>query len=211
LLGGGGLLGADEPGVVLLGVVLLPGGQGFATVVEVPPGPEADAVVVADPVVELVELPVPLFAVAEVFPVVGVPLAVVEVPVLLDGVHGTTVVDVPVVVEPCVPPVTDPALPATPGVPGVVAGLPLVVLPGWVVCNVPIELDPVVEVVPVWVDVVPGCVLVVPCEVLVVGALGVTVPVLDVPAPVLCAVARPTDNANTDVANKILRIESCSL
>jgi hypothetical protein len=203
------LLGADEPGVVLLGVVVLPGGQGFATVVEVPPGPEADAVVVADPVVELVELPIPLFAVAEVFPVVGVPLAVVEVPVLLDGVHGTTVV--PVVVEPCVPPVTDPALPATPGVPGVVAGLPLVVLPGWVVCNVPIELDPVVEVVPVWVDVVPGCVLVVPCEVLVVGALGVTVPVLGVPAPVPCAVARPTDNANTDVANKILRIESCSL
>jgi hypothetical protein len=62
-------------------------------------------------------------------------------------------------VEPVVPPVTDPALPATPGVPWVGAGLPLVVLPGWVVCSVPIEPDPVVEVVPV--DVVPGCVLVV--------------------------------------------------
>jgi hypothetical protein len=45
-----------------------------------------------------------------------------------------------------------------------------VVLPGWLVCNVPIEPDDpvvegvpvVVEGVPVWVDVVPGCVLVVP-------------------------------------------------
>ena len=63
-----------------------------------------------------------------------------------------------------------------------------------------------VDVVPVWVEVVPGCVLVVPCEVLVVVVLGVTVPVL-----VLCAVARLTDNANTDVASRILRIESCSL
>ena len=42
------------------------------------------------------------------------------------------------------------------------AGLPVEVVPGWVVCNVPIEPDPVVEpvpvveVVPVWVDVVPG-------------------------------------------------------
>jgi hypothetical protein len=133
-LGGGGLLGTDEPGVVLLGVVVLPGWQGFATVVEVPLGPEADAVVVADPVVELVELPTPLFAVAEVLPVEGVPLAVVEVPVLplLDGVHGATVVEVPVGVWvlPCVPPVTDPALPATPGVPCVVAGLPVELTPG---------------------------------------------------------------------------------
>lgn len=82
------------------------------------------------------------------------------------------------------------------------------VLPGCVVCNVPIEPDPVVEVVPVWVEVVPGCVLVVPWDVLVVvlgvAGLGVTV-------PVDCAVAMPTDNANTDVASKILRIESCSL
>jgi len=37
-----------------------------------------------------------------------------------------------------------------------------------------------------------------------VAGLGVTV-------PVLCAVAMPTDSANTDVASKILRIESCSL
>ena len=161
-LGAGGLLGAVE-----LGVVVLPGVQGFATVAEVPLG-EADAVVVADPLVELV---VPLLAV--VLLVEGVLLAVVDVPVLLEGVHGATVVEVPVCVcvEPCVPPVTDPALPATPGVPWVAAGLPLVVLPGWLVCNVPIEPDDpvvvegvpvVVEVVPVWVDVVPGCVLVVP-------------------------------------------------
>lgn len=61
-----------------------------------------------------------------------------------------------------------------------------------------------VELVPCWVEVVPGWVLVVPWDVLVVGVLGVTV-------PVLCAVATPTDSANTDVANKILRIESCSL
>lgn len=64
------------------------------------------------------------------------------------------------------------------------------------------------EVVPVWVEVVPGCVLVVPWGVLVVvlgvAGLGVTV-------PVLCAVAMPTDSANTDVTNKILRIGSCSL
>jgi hypothetical protein len=128
-LGAGGLLGAVELGlvplgVVLLGVVVLPGSQGApATVADVPLGREADAVVV---VVELV-----LFPVAEVFPVEGVLLAVVEVPVLLEGVHGAAVV-VPVVVWvlPCVPPVTDPALPATPGVPWVAAGLPLVVLPG---------------------------------------------------------------------------------
>ena len=86
------------------------------------------------------------------------------------------------------------------------AGLPLVVLPGWEVCSVPMEPEPVVEVVPV--EVVPGCVLVVPWVVvpvvLGVAGLGVTV-------PVLCAVAMPTDSANTDVASKILRIESCSL
>ena len=88
------------------------------------------------------------------------------------------------------------------------------VLPGCEVCSVPIEPDPevelvpVVEVVPGWVEVVPGCVLVVPWDVLVVvlgvAGLGVTV-------PVLCAMATPTDSANTDVASKILRIESCSL
>lgn len=107
---------------MLLGVVVLPGSHGLAvaTVVDVPLGREADAVeVVLDPVVELVELPVPLFAVAEVLPVEGVLLAVVDVPVLLAGVQGATVAEVPVwvCVEPCVPPVTDPALPATPGVP----------------------------------------------------------------------------------------------
>jgi hypothetical protein len=101
LLGGGGLLGAVELGVVELGVVelgvvelgvvMLPGRQGLATVAEVPLG-EADAVVVVDPGVEL-------FAVADVLPVEGVLLAVVDVPMLplLEGVHGVTVVEVPVV------------------------------------------------------------------------------------------------------------------
>jgi hypothetical protein len=84
-----------------------------------------------------------------------------------------------------------------------------VVLPGWDVCSVPIEPEPVVEVVPVWVEVVvPGCVLVVPWGALVV-VLGVAG--LGVTEPVLCAVAIPTDSANTDVASRILRIESCSL
>jgi hypothetical protein len=82
------------------------------------------------------------------------------------------------------------------------------VLPGWEVCSVPIEPEPVVEVVPVWVEVVPGCVPVVPFVVvpvvLGVAGLGVTV-------PVVCAIAMPTDSANTDVASKIFRIESCSL
>ena len=102
--------------VVLLGAVVLPGSQGLAvaTVVDVPAGCEADAV---DVVLDPVELPVPLFAVAEVLPVEGVLLAVVDDPVQLAGVQGATVVEVPVCVEPCVPPVTDPALPATPGVP----------------------------------------------------------------------------------------------
>jgi hypothetical protein len=79
------------------------------------------------------------------------------------------------------------------------------VLPGWEVCSVPIEPDPVVEVVPVWVEVVPGCVLVVPCDVLVVvlGVIG-----LGVTVPVFCAMAMPADNANTDVASKILRIKA---
>ena len=109
-LGGGGLLGTVEPLgvvvllglVVLLGVVVLPGWQGLAlaTVAEVPLGKEADAVdVVLDPVVELAELPTPLFAVADVLPVEGVLLSVVDVPMLplLAGVHGATVVEVPVV------------------------------------------------------------------------------------------------------------------
>ncbi len=90
------MLGTVELGVVLLGVVVLPGRQGFATVADVPLG-EADAVVVVEPVVELEELPTPPFAVAEVLPVEGVLLVVVEVPelVLLEGVHGATVVEVP--------------------------------------------------------------------------------------------------------------------
>jgi hypothetical protein len=55
--------------------------------------------VVVDPVVELAELPTPLFAVADVLPVEGVLLSVVDVPMLplLAGVHGATVVEVPVV------------------------------------------------------------------------------------------------------------------
>jgi len=128
------LLGTVELGDVPAGVVVLPGTQGFATVAVVPLGREADAVVVVEPVVELEELPTPLFAVAEVLPVEGVLLVAVEVPVpvLLEGVHGATVVEVPVWVWvlPCVPPVTDPALPATPGVPCVAAGLPVEVVPG---------------------------------------------------------------------------------
>ena len=102
-LGVGGLLGAVE-----VGVVVLPGSHGApATVAEVPLG-EADAVVV-----------VPVLEDADVLADEGVVLAVVDVPVLLEGVHGATVVEVPVCVcvEPMVPPVTDPALPATPGVP----------------------------------------------------------------------------------------------
>ncbi len=115
-------------------MVVLPGRQGFATVADVPLG-EADAVVVVEPVVVgLEELPTPPFAVAEGLHVEGVLLVVVEVPVLvlLEGVHGATVVEVPVWVWvlPCVPPVTDPALPATLGVPCVTAGLPVEVVPG---------------------------------------------------------------------------------
>jgi hypothetical protein len=88
------LLGTVELGDVPAGVVVLPGRQGLATVAVVPLGREADAVVVV--VVE--ELPTPPFAVAEVLPVEGVLLVVVEVPalVLLEGVHGATVVEVPV-------------------------------------------------------------------------------------------------------------------
>jgi len=127
------LLGAVELGDVPVGVVELPGRQGFATVADVPLG-EADAVVVVEPVVGLEELPTPLFALTEVLPVEGVLLVVVEVPalVLLEGVHGATVVEVPVWVWvlPWVPPVTDPALPATVGVPCVTAGLPVEVVPG---------------------------------------------------------------------------------
>jgi|SRR5215831_5646059 len=133
-LAGGGLLGTVE---VPAGVVLLPGVQGVAAVAEVPLGRDG----VAEATVEL-ELPVPLLVVAVLVDALGVVEAVllglVEVEllgvvvlevvgsglVLLDGVHGTTVLVVPVWF--CmVPPVTDPALPATPGVPCVTAGLPV--------------------------------------------------------------------------------------
>jgi hypothetical protein len=71
------------------------------------------------------------------------------------------------------------------------------------------EPDPVVDVVPVWlefvpVEFVPVVLWELPVVVLGVAGLGVT-------EPVLCAVAMPTDSANTDVASKIFRIESCSL
>jgi len=124
-LGGGGLLGT-----VPVGVVLLPGVQGVAAVAEVP---LVDVPLGRDGVAEAtvdLELPVPLLVVAVVGDVEDVLLGVVvlevegSVLVLLDGVHGTTVLVVPVWF--CMlPPVTDPALPATPGVPCVTAGLPV--------------------------------------------------------------------------------------
>jgi hypothetical protein len=130
-LGGGGLLGTV---VVVPAGVVLPGVQGVAAVAEVLLGRDG----VAEATVEL-ELPVPLLVVG----VLGDALGVVEllfglvellgvvvlevgvsVLVLLDGVHGATVLVAPVWF--CmVPPVTDPALPATPGVPCVTAGLPV--------------------------------------------------------------------------------------
>ena len=67
---------------------------------------------------------------------------------------------------------------------------------------VPVVAVPVVpgDVVPGWdcVDEVPVCVPI--------PGLGVTEPV-PAPVPVVCAAAMPTDNASTDEANKILRIE----
>ena len=164
-LGGGGLLGTVD--VVPTGVVLLPGKQGLATVAGVPLGRDG----VVEATVELELLPVPLLVV-DVLGVVevellgvaelvllGVVVVEVEVPVLvlLDGVHGATVVVVPVCVPwvvLCVPPVTDPALPATLGVPCVTAGVPVDVELGLGcdVGKVPTELG--------WVD--PGCVAVEP-------------------------------------------------
>ena len=116
--------------VVPAGVVLPPGVQGVAAVADVPLGRDG----VAEATVEL-ELPIPLLVgvlgdalgvveavllgLVEVeLPGVVVVLLEVEVPVLvlLDGVHGTTVLVVPVWF--CmVPPVTAPGAPATPGVP----------------------------------------------------------------------------------------------
>jgi hypothetical protein len=145
-----------------------------------------------------------LLGVVEVV-LLGVVVLEVEVPVLvlLDGVHGATVLVVPVWF--CmVPPVTDPALPATPGVPCVTAGLPVELEPGCDVCRVPAELGCVVA---------PGCVVVVVpgCDCVVDVPVCGPIPGLGVTVPVLCAVAMPTARANTDDTNKILRIESCSL
>lgn len=204
-LGGGGLIGTVDG--VPVGVVLLPGVQGLATVAEVPLGRDG----VAEATVELELLPVPLPVVADVTGVVVEAVllgaVVVEVPVLvlLDGVQGTTVVVVPdwFCVLPVVPPVTDPALPATPGVPCVTAGLPVELGLGCEVGRVPTELGCVVE---------PGVVVVVPgCDCVVDVPVCVPIPGLGVTVPVLCAVAMPTASANTDDANRILRIESCSL
>lgn len=209
-LGGGGLLGTVE---LPVGVVLLPGVQGLATVAEVPLGRDG----VAEATVELELLFVPLLAlevpgVAVEVVLLGVVVVVVElevsVPVLLDGVQGATVVVAPVwfCVLSVVPPVTDPALPATPGVPCVTAGLPVEVEPGCDVGRVPSE--PGCDAVePGWAVVVPGC----DCVVEVPVCVCVPIPGLGVTVPVLCAKARPVASANTDVANKILRIVSCSL
>lgn len=198
--------------------LVLPGRQGFATVAEVPLGRDG----VAEATVELELLPVPLLLV-DVLGVVevellGVVVVEVEVPVLvlLDGVHGATVVVVPVwfCMLPVVPPVTDPALPATPGVPCVTAGLPVELGLGCDVGRVPTELGCVEPgcVGPGCVVVEPGCVVVVPgCDCVVDVPVCGPIPGLGVTVPVLCAVAMPTARANTDDANKILRIESCSL
>jgi hypothetical protein len=183
-LGGGGLLGT-----VPVGLVLLSGVQWGAAVAQVPLGCDG----VADATVEL-ERPVPLLVVVDVLGVVevallGVVVVEVEVPVLalLDGMHGAAVVAVPVWF--CMlPPVADPALPATPGVPCVTAGVPEELVLGCDVGRVPAELgcvepgcvDPGCVVAELgWVLVVPGCDCVV--DVPVCGpmpGLGVTVPVL---------------------------------
>jgi hypothetical protein len=101
LLVGGGLLGA-----VLLGLVVLPGIHGFATVAEVPLGCAVVPAAVVD--VELVLLGLALVAdglfdgmllvvvVEGVLP--GLEVEVLGVPVtvpLLEGAHGATVVCVP--------------------------------------------------------------------------------------------------------------------
>jgi len=203
-------------GTVPVGVVLLPGVQGVAAVaevplVDVPLGRDG----VAEATVEL-ELPVPLLVGAlveavllglvevELPAVVAVVLLGVEVPVLvlLDGVHGATVLVVPVWF--CmVPPVTAPGAPATPGVPCVTAGLPVELAPGCDVGRVPTELGCVVA---------PGCVVVVPgCDCVVDVPVCGPMPGLGVTVPVLCAVAKPAASTNTDDMNRILRIESCSL
>ena len=208
-LGGGGLLGTVE--VAPAGVVLLPGVQGVAAVAEVPLGRDG----VAEATVELELLPVPLLVVGVLGDALGVVEVVlpgvvvveVDVPVLvlLEGVQGATVVEVPVwfCMLPVVPPVTDPALPATPGVPCVIAGLPVELAPGCDVGRVPTELGCVAA---------PGCVVVVPgCDCVVDVPVCGPMPGLGVTVPVLCAVAKPAASTNTDDMYRILRIESCSL
>ena len=207
-LGGGGLLGTVE--VVPAGVVLLPGVQGVAAVAEVPLGRDGVAEVLPMPLLLVVDVLGVVEAVllglveVELLGVVEVVLLGVEVSVLvlLDGVHGATVLVVPVWF--CMlPPVTDPALPATPGVPCVTAGLPVELAPGCDVGRVPTEPGCVVA---------PGCVVVVPgCDCVVDVPVCGPIPGLGVTVPVLCAAAKLAARANTDDANRILRIESYSL
>jgi hypothetical protein len=227
LLDGGGF---DIGALVEPGPEVLPGVHGaLATVAEVP----GAAVVDPTPLLE-VEVPDPLtvellfvLVLVEELPieplVPGVEVEVLELPMvvpLFEGVHGAVVVLIPllpVVVPwfcvPRVPPVTLPGLPATPGVPGLTAGVPVELPPGgvvefvvpvWVPVVVPVcvPMDDGFVVVPGWVVVVvPGdVVLVVP----------VPMPVLGVAVPVVWAAATPMANANTADANKIFRI-ACSL
>jgi hypothetical protein len=199
LLVGGGLLGTVEEGVVPDGFEL-PGRHGFATVEVVPIGEALDP-----GIVELVLAVVPVLVVLPadegmlpgVVAVVVVEVGLPGVVLLLLGVQGVTVFVVPL----CVPPVTEPALPATPGVPGVTEGLPVELAPGCDVGSVPtLPCCGVVD------GMVPGGVTV-PGEV----PVCVPIPGLGVTVPVVCAAASPRDNANTDETKKILRIESCSL
>jgi hypothetical protein len=228
LLGAGGFaMGAlVEPGP---GVV--PGVQGFATVAEVPGVRVVDPIPLLVVEVPVVELPVPLaveLVLVDELPmeplVPGVEVEVLELPIvvpLFAAVHGAVVVLIPVwpVVVPwfCVPrvpPVTLPGLPATPGVPGLTAGVPVEAPPGGVVVFVVPVCVPVV--VPVWVPidegfvVAPGWVVVVLGDVVVLVA-PVPMPVLGVAVPVVWAAATPMASANTADANKIFRIEACSL
>jgi hypothetical protein len=148
------LLGEAVLGGVLAGV-LLPGAHGgLATVAEVPAG--------LDGLLDATVLELPALEVDGVTVLGEVEAVVLPVLVLLEGVHGATVVLVPLV-----PPVTDPAWPDTPGVPCVAEGEPVELAPGCDVCRVPMEpvvppVVPEVEVVPEGVEVVPGCVEVVP-------------------------------------------------
>lgn len=113
--------GGVETGAVPVVGLALPGVQGLATVADVPLG--------GVPAPATVELPLPAVVLAlpvDVPDVEGVlPEAVVP---LLEGVQGATVEDVPLAL-PMLPPVTEPELPATPGVPWVVVGEPVVLLP----------------------------------------------------------------------------------